>query len=96
MVDVWTRWALLLTPTLVHVNVPEKSTLLKRQVHILIYDNYGSKLYERVQAAQNWSDKVQYGPRWSKIVIWICVPEISERYFFWDILITINPLLRWW
>ena len=39
-------------------------------------------MYERVQAAQNWSDKVQYGPRWSKIVIWICVPEISERYFF--------------
>ena len=67
---------IILTPTLAHVNVPEKSTLLKRQVHRLIYDNYGSKLYERVQAVQNWSDKVQYGPRWSKIVIWICVPEI--------------------
>ena len=77
VVDVWTRWALLLTPTLVHVKMSQKkSTLLKRQVHRLIYDNYGSKLYERVQAVQNWSDKVQYGPRWSKIVIWICVPEI--------------------
>ena len=74
----------------------KKSTLLKRQVHRLIYNNYGSELYERVQAVQSWSDKVQYGPRWFKIVIWICVPEISERYFFWDILITINPLLRWW
>ena len=38
---------------------------------------------------EKWSKVVQNcpnGPKWSKIIIWICYREISERYFFWDTL----------
>ena len=56
------------------------------------YDKYGpnkqTKWYETVQIVQNcpkypkWSDTVQYGPKWSRRVIWICGPKISVKYFF--------------
>ena len=51
-----------------------------------IHDNYDNKW--TVKAVQNcpkyqkWSDTVQYGPKCSRRVIWICGPKISVKYFF--------------